>query len=119
MLFGSWNKRTPGLKLKLNQYWESLSSRRQWKSSNCKKKAGGGSDRVISLLYTKSEKENKETDAVLFFFHLLTVKPLSARINQAPDRLVANQRHQIECIATGSRPLAMVSLYHTLYKFNK
>ncbi|XP_021946674.2 uncharacterized protein LOC110844711 isoform X2 [Folsomia candida] len=38
----------------------------------------------------------------------LYLRPLSARIVQV-DRLVANQRHQIECIATGSRPEAMIT----------
>lgn len=37
-----------------------------------------------------------------------SVSPLSARITQR-ERLVANQRHQIECIATGSRPQAMIT----------
>ncbi|CAL8090167.1 unnamed protein product [Orchesella dallaii] len=39
---------------------------------------------------------------------VLYLSPLSARITQR-DRLVANQRHQIECIATGSRPQAMIT----------
>ena len=46
----------------------------------------------------------------IFYISLLvfTVSPLSARITQR-ERLVANQRHQIECIATGSRPQAMIT----------
>ncbi|CAG7733914.1 unnamed protein product, partial [Allacma fusca] len=38
----------------------------------------------------------------------LYLRPLTARITQR-DRLVANQRHEIECISTGSRPQAMIT----------
>ncbi|ODM99240.1 Nephrin [Orchesella cincta] len=38
----------------------------------------------------------------------LYLSPLSARITPR-DRLVANQRHQIECIVTGSRPKVSIS----------
>jgi len=36
------------------------------------------------------------------------VRPLTVEIKQE-KRLIANQRHQIECIATGSRPQAMIT----------